>query len=92
MTDKQTSIFPSYKGMNEFTYCSLVKDESVTNTSEIQVELKEFVKNALEHFDEYNIPKLKCEVLGYHLENLYSVLHELGETPLDGELCSYGRR
>ena len=61
--------------------------KSVTNTSEIQVDLKEFVKYAFEYFDEYNIPKLKCELLGHHLENFYNVLHELGETPLNWKIC-----
>ena len=87
-SDRQTSIYSSYKGENKFWYKFLVKDKSVTNTSEIQVALKEFVKNALEYFDEYNIPKLKCKVLGHNLENLQSGLYELGETPLDGKLCS----
>ena len=63
----------------------LVKDKSVTNTSEIQAD---FVKYALQYFDEYDIPRLKCKLLGYHLENLYNVLHELGNTPLDGNICS----
>ena len=83
-SDRQTSIFSSYKGMNKFWYKFAVKNERVTNTSKIQTDLKEFVENALKHFDEYNIPKLKCEVLGHHLENLYNALHDLGETPLDG--------
>ena len=91
-SDKQTSIFSSYKGKNEFSYWFLVKDESVTNTPEIQADLKEFVKYALAYFNVYNIPKLKCELLGHHLENLYSVLYQLGETPLDGEICSHYRR
>ena len=79
-----TELFISLKK----SFSTHVKDESVTNTSEIQVALKEFVKNALDHLDEYNIPKLKCKVLGHHLENLRSVLHEIGETPLDGKICS----
>ena len=87
-SDKQTSIFSSYKGENKFWYKFLVKDERVTNTSEMQVALKEFINNALEHLHKYNIPKLKCEVLGHHLENLQSVLYELGKTPLDGKICS----
>ena len=33
--DRQTSIFSSYKGMNEFSYKFSVKDESVTITPEI---------------------------------------------------------
>ena len=82
-SDRQTSIFSSYKGKNKFWYKFLVKDERVTITSEIRKDLKEFVKKALEYFDEYNIPKLKCELLGHPLENLHSVLHELGETPVD---------
>ena len=86
--DRQTSILSSYEGENKFLYEFLV-DESVTITSEIQVALKEFVKNALKHFNKSNIPKLKCEVLGHHLENLHSVLYELGETPLHGRICSH---
>ena len=56
----------------------------------MQADLKEFVKYALceQYFDEYNILRLKCELLGHHLENLYNVLYELGETPLDGKICS----
>ena len=87
-SDRQTFIFSSYKGWNEFWYKFSVKGEGVTSTPEIQADLKEFVKNALEHFHKYNIPKLKCELLGYHLENLYDVLYELGETLLDAEICS----
>ena len=87
-SDIQTPIFSSYKGKNEFTYWFLVKDESVTKTSEIQADLKEFVEYALQYFDEYNIPRLKRELLGHHLENLFNVLYELGETPLDGKICS----
>ena len=82
-----TSIFSSNNGMNKFSYKFLVEDESVTITFEIRTDLKEFIENALKHFGDYNIPKLKCGVLGYHLENLYSVLRELGETPLDGKIC-----
>ena len=44
--DTQTPISSSYKGKNEFRYWFLVKDKSVTNTSEIQADLKEFVKYA----------------------------------------------
>ena len=55
-------------------------------TSEIQADLKEFVKYALQYFHGYNIPELKCELLGHHLENLRSALHQLGETPLNGEI------
>ena len=87
MTDRQTSIFSSYKGKNEFTYWFLVKDGSVTVTSEVQDDLKEFVKYALQYFDNYDIPRLKCELLGYHLENLQSILRELGENPLDWKIC-----
>ena len=76
-SDRQTSIFSSYKQKNEFLYELLVKDESVTDTPEIQVALNEFVKKALKHFYKYNIPKLECELLGHHLENLQSVLYEL---------------
>ena len=65
-SDIQTSIFSSYMGMNEFWYDFSVKDEKVTNTPEIQVDLKEFVENALQYFDEYNIQKLECELLGYY--------------------------
>ena len=86
-SDIQTPIFSSYKGRNEFSYWFLVKDESVTITSEIQADLKKFVKYALQHFDEYDIPRLKCELLGYHLENLYDAFHELGKTLLDGKIC-----
>ena len=39
-SDIQTPIFSSYKGRNEFSYWFLVKDESVTITSEIQADLK----------------------------------------------------
>ena len=60
-SDKQTLIFSSYKGWNGFWYEFSVKDGGVTNTLEIQADLKEFVKNALEHFCKYNIPKLKCD-------------------------------
>ena len=91
-SDIQIPIFSFYKGKNEFSYCISVKNESVTITSKIQADLKEFVKKALKHFDKYNIPKPRCEVLGHHLKNLYSVLHELGETPLGGKICLHCRR
>ena len=91
-SDIQTAIFSSYKGMNEFSYCFSVKNESVTITSKIQADLKEFLKKGLKHFDKYNIPELKCEVLGYQLKNLYSILHDLGETPLGGKICLHCRR
>ena len=87
-SDRQTSIFLSYKGKNEFSYMFLVKGESVTNTPKIRIELEKFVKCVLEYFDKYNVPKLKCELLGHNFENLYSVLHELCKTPLDGKICS----
>ena len=47
---------------------------------------------AWDYFDEYNIPRLKCKLLGHQLENLYNVLYELGETHLDGTICSHYRR
>ena len=62
-SDIQTHIhvFSSYKGMNEFHYNFLVEDVIVTNTSEIQADLKEFVRNALQYLKEYiNILRLKC--------------------------------
>ena len=40
MTDRQTSIFSSYKGMNEFSYWFSVKIERGTNTSEKRTDLK----------------------------------------------------
>ena len=86
--DIQTPIFSSYKGMNKFWYKFLVKDESVTITSEIQADLKEFVENALQYFDEYNIPKLECELPGHHLENLCGALCHLGKAPLDMRIRS----
>ena len=67
-------ILSGYDEINEFSYWFSVKDESLTITSEIQADLKEFVENALCVLSEYNIPKLKCELLGYHLKNLYSVI------------------
>ena len=88
-SDIQTSIFSSYNGMNEFSYEFLVEDESITVTPEIQTDLKEFVNNALQYFDNYNIPELKCELLGHRLNNLWGILYELGETPLDRKICSH---
>ena len=82
----KTSIFSSYDGRNLFIFEFSVKDDGVTNTLEIQTDLKKIVKNALEHFREYNIPKLKCELLGHHLENPYWSLYDLGNTPLDAEI------
>ena len=52
MTDRQTSIFSSYKEENKFWYKFLVKDERVTITPEIRDDIKEFAKKALEYFDE----------------------------------------
>ena len=44
--------------------------------SEMEKDLREFVKNALGDFDKYNnIPGLECELLGHHLKNLKSFLH-----------------
>ena len=91
-SDIQPPIFSSYKGMNEFSYCFSVKNESVTITPKKQAGLIEFVKKTLKNFDKYNIPKLKCEVLGHHLKNLYSVLHELCKTPPGGKICLHCRR
>ena len=88
-SDRQTSIYPSYKAKNELPHRFLVKDEIVTNKPEILEALKEFVKNAVEHFDKYNISKLKSELLGHHLVNFQSVLYELGETALDGKICTH---
>ena len=50
-SDIQPPIFSSYKGMNEFSYCFSVKNESVTITPKKQAGLIEFVKKALKHFD-----------------------------------------
>ena len=69
-SDIQTPIFTSYKRMNGFSYWFSVKDESITIMSEIRKDLKEFVKYAVHDLDEYNILKLKCELLRHHLENL----------------------
>ena len=80
-SDRQKPIFSSYKGVIEFSYCFLVKDENIIITSEMQADLKEFVKYALQYFDEYDILRLTCELLGYHLENLYNLLHKLGKIP-----------
>ena len=91
-SDRQTSIFSSYKGRNESSYEFLVKNESVKNTTEIQVALKEFVKNVLKHFDKYNIPKLKFELLGLHLKNPHNALYKLCETHLNWNICSYIRK
>ena len=49
----KTSIFSSYDGRNLFIFEFSVKDDGVTNTLEIQTDLKKIVKNALEHFREY---------------------------------------
>ena len=54
-SDRQTSIFSSYKGENKFWYKFLVKHERLQFTPEIRKDLKEFVKKSLEYFDEYNI-------------------------------------
>ena len=86
--DIQTRIFSSYKGMNKFSYRFLAEGKSVTATPQIQADLKRFVKKAPRHFDVYHIPRLKCELLGHHLENLYNVIYELGKTPLDRKICS----
>ena len=77
------------KRINLYMYWFLVKYESVTITSEIQDYLKEFVEYALEHLDEYDIPSLKCELLGHYLENLESTLRELSKTPLDGKIWNH---
>ena len=87
--DKQTPIFSSYKGKNEFTYWFLLKDKGVTVTPEIQAGLKEFVKNALQHFRKYmRIPKLRCELLGYRLLDLMLfIFFDFTETPVGRKIC-----
>ena len=89
MTDRQTPIFSSYDGMIEFWYEFSVKGGTVVLTLEIEADLKQFVEYALQYFDEYNSPRLKCEVLGHHLVNLQSILRELGETPIEEKICSH---
>ena len=89
MTDRQTSIFSSYKGEYKIWYKFLVKDENVTVTPEIRADLEKFIENVLPCFDKYDIPRLNCELLGHHLMNLYIILQELIETTLGTKICSY---
>ena len=71
-SDAQTTIFSSYNGMNNFSYYFGNRDDVIT--PEILSDLKEFSENTLKHFDEYNIPKLRAELLGYHIHNLSSFI------------------
>ena len=87
-SDRQTSIFASYRGMNEFSYLFELKDRSV-KTPEIQADFKKNRQKCSAVFCRvFYIPWLKCKLIRYHLENLYNAFYELGETPLDGEICS----
>ena len=71
-SDPQTTIFSSYNGMNNFSCYFGNRDDVIT--PEILSDLKEFSENALKHFDEYNIPKLRAELLGYHIHNFFSFI------------------
>ena len=74
--------------MNLFSYWFLVdKNVIVTVTLKIRADLEKNVENVLPYFDEYDIPGLKCELLGYHLENLKRALRKLGKTHLDEKIC-----
>ena len=73
MSDEQTGIFSCYHGMNDFIYCMLNHDEvneTIRESPEILSNLEEFSKKALKHLDEYDIPKLRVELLGHHINNL----------------------
>ena len=49
--------------------CDIV-NRDIAVTPEILSDLEEFSKKALKHFDEYDIPKLRAELLGHHINNL----------------------
>ena len=87
--DIQNPIFSTYERVNKFLYWFEVKGRSVTVTPGIKADLKKIVKNALIHFVKYDKLWLKCELLGHHLENLYTTLYLLNTTPLGGKICSY---
>ena len=91
--DDQTSRFASYKRNNEFTYYVEIREgfyvSSGRITSEVKADLKKFAKNVLPCFDKYDIPRLKCELLGHHLENLKSFIIELTKIRVNKVISSH---
>ena len=71
----------SYVGRNNFYHEIEIRDCPclcpVTITPEIKADLKEFANRVLPYFNKYDIPRLKCESLGYHLKNLSSFIFRL---------------
>ena len=74
-----TGILASYTEMNHFYYFSAWNCERIYMTSEIRTDFKEYIDRVLPYFNDYNIPALKCEILGYHIDNLKSTILELEE-------------
>ena len=83
-SDIQTPIFSSYEGLNKLAYyhypgfCLEFED-----TPEVRSDLRVFAESALELFHKYDIPWLKCELLGHHLDNLNDFLEVILELSLD---------
>ena len=46
------------------------------------------MKSVLQYLEEYDIPRLKCELLGHHIENFKTDLREIVEPPV-GEKLHY---
>ena len=65
-----TGILASFTEMNYFYYYLAWNCERIYMTPEIRTDLKEYIDRVLPYFDDYNIPALKCEKLGYHIDNL----------------------
>ena len=64
-----TGMLASYTEMNHFCYYSYSDCKRVGMTSEIRTNLREYIDHVLPYFDDYNIPAVKCETLGYHIDS-----------------------
>ena len=76
MVDQQTEIFSSYWEFNKNVYTYTLKDGDVTITSEIFMDLIQFMEDIASHFKLFvTIPKVTRELLSLHLEDLIEIIN-----------------
>ena len=76
MSDQQTQIFSSRFGTNYLEY-SFILEKDLKLMPKIVSDMERFRENVLKHFKYDHIPKLRCEILSYHINNLWVEVHQL---------------
>ena len=76
IVNQQTEIFSSYWGFNIIVYTYALKAGDVTMTSEISMDLIQFMEDIASHFKLFvTIPKLTRELLGLHIVDLIETIN-----------------